>query len=187
MRNNIFTGAAMALIVIGLLLLVFCLGARFAQPTYGPQTAVDTSANIGMSPTIRVVETHTVEYIEKPVTEVKYIDRFKSVPVELRNFSSLEELKQWLKDRKNVTTVRFQSPDTNIDCDDYALEMQQKALTDGYTMSFQIIESDKYNSLFKSSKLPPNTLHAINLAVIANNAYYIEPQTDEIAFAAHLD
>ena len=66
------------------------------------------------SPTVecRVIETHTIEYVEKPVTEVKYVERVKRVPVELRNFSNLEELKQWLKDRKNVTTVRFQSTDT---------------------------------------------------------------------------
>jgi len=67
------------------------------------------------------------------------------------------------------------------------LGLQRKALADGYVMSFQIIEPDKYNSIFESSKLPPNSLHAINLVLIGNSAYYIEPQTGEIVFAANLD
>ena len=191
MKNNIFTGVAMTLVVVGLLILTFCIGARFAQATYEPQATTDTNANIntGFSPTIesRVIATHTIEYVEKPVIEVKYVERVKSVPVELCNFTDLEELKQWMEGRKNVTTVRFQSANTLLDCDDYALELQQEALTDGYVMSFQIIEPDKYNSLFEGSKLPPNILHAINLVLIGNTAYYVEPQTGEIVFAACLD
>ena len=191
MKNNITTKAAMTLIAVGLLVLVFCIGTRFAQTTYEPQITVDTNANIGtsFSPTVesRVIATHTVEYIEKPVTEVKYVERVTSVPTELRNFTDLEELKKWMEGRKNVTTVRFQSGDTLVDCDDYAYELQQKALADGYVMSFQIIEPDTYNSLFESGQLPPNTLHAINLVLIGNNAHYIEPQTGEIVFAANLD
>jgi len=191
MKNNITIKAAMTLITVGLLVLVFCIGTRFAQTTYESQTTVDTNANINIGNSLsvesRVIATHTVEYIEKPVTEVKYVERVQIVPVELHNFSNLEELKQWMKGRKNVNTVRFQSADTLVDCDDYAFELQQKALADGYVMSFQIIEPDKYNSLFESSKLPPNTLHAINLVLIGNAAHYIEPQTGEIVFAAHLD
>ena len=191
MRNNIFTGVVKTIIAVGLLASVFCIGVRFAPATYEPQTNVDTNANINtdFSPTVesRVIATHTVEYIEKPVIEVKYVERVTSIPIELRNFTDLEELKQWIEDRNKITTVLFQSADTLVDCDDYAFELQQNALADGYVMSFQIIEPDKYNSLFESSQLPLNTLHAINLVIIGNNAYYIEPQTGEIVFAAQLD
>lgn len=190
MRNNVATGAAITVIVIGLLVLAFCIGARFAQSTYEPQTTVDTNTNINTAfgPTVesRVIATHTIEYVEKPVIEVKYVERVTSVPVELRNFTDLKELKQWIEGRNKVTTVRFQSAETLVDCDDYAYELQQEALADGYVMSFQIIEPDTYNSLFEN-KLPPDTLHAINLVLIGNTAHYIEPQTGEIAFAANLD
>jgi len=191
MRKNVITRVAMTLIAIGILSLAFCIGTRFAQTTYKSQTIVDTNANInaGFSPIVesRVIATHTVEYVEKPVAEVKYIERITKVPVELRNFTDLEELELWMEGRKNVTAVRFQSADTLVDCDDYALELQQNALVDGYVMSFQIIESGRYNGLFESGKLPQNTLHAINLVLIRNNAYYIEPQTGEIVFAANID
>ena len=118
---------------------------------------------------------------------VEYVEHIKSVPVELRDFNELEELKQWLGNNKNVTTVRFQSPDAIVDCDDYALELQYKALADGFIMSFEISGESAYNTLFKTA-LPPNqSLRAINLAIIGNDAYYIEPQTDEVVFVAHLD
>ena len=191
MRNNIIVTAAMTLIAIGLLLLVFCIGTHLSQATYEPQTTVDTNTqlNVGFQPTVecRVIETHTIEYVEKPVTEVKYVERVKRVPVELHNFSNLEELKQWLEGRKNVTTVRLQSPDTIVDCDDYAYELQQKALLDGYIVSFEIIGESEYNELFTTPLPPSQSLHAINLAIIGNSAYYIEPQTDEVVFAAYLD
>jgi len=191
MRNNIITRVAMTLIVLGILSLVFCIGTQFGQASSGLQTTGEASPNINtsISPTVqsRVIETHTVEYVEKPVTVVEYIERVKRVPIELRNFNTLEELEQWMEGRQNVTTIRLQSDDILVDCDDYALELQQKAIVDGYVMSFQIIDSDKYNSLFESSKLPPDNLHAINLVIIRNTAHYIEPQTGEVVFAAQLD
>ena len=121
------------------------------------------------------------------MTVTEYVKRVQRVPIELRNFSDLKELKQWLKDRKNVTTVRFQSPDTIVDCDDYALELQHEALADGYIMSFEVIGEGEYNALFKTSLPTSQSLHAINLAIIDNDVYYIEPQTDEIVLVAQLD
>ncbi len=110
------------------------------------------------------------------------------VSVELCNFSDLEELKQWLVEvDMNTTTTYFQSSGVTIDCDDYALGMQHKALTDSYIMSFEVISRSEYNAVFKS-KLPlSQSLHAISLVIIGNEAYYIEPQTSEIGFATHLD
>jgi len=175
--------ALMTLFAIAVLNLFFSIVVSVSPVAFEQQT---TRA---IEPTVkcRLVEKHTVQYVDTPVTVVEYVERTQKVPVELRNFNDLEELKQWLKDRKNVTTVRFQSPNTIVDCDDYALEMQHKALADGYLISLEIIDTSEYNGLFKNSELPLNSLHAINLAIIGNNAYYIEPQTDEVVFAAYLD
>ena len=112
----------------------------------------------------------------------------------MRNFENPEELKQWLKD-SHVITVQARIVDSKTgqlikepDCDDYALKLQQKALADGYVMSFEIIQPSEYNTLFKDKRLPSGSLHAINLVIIGNNdVYYIEPQTDEVVLAAHLD
>ena len=183
--------AFMVLFIIMVLGILFCAGAAASQAAPELQTAIKTNAQLNAgsmsSAQCRLVETHTVQYIEKPVTEVEYIERVESVPVELGNFRDLEELEQWLKDRRSVATVWLQSPDTIIDCDDYALELQNGALGDGYIISFEIIGQSEYNRLFTTPLPPSQSLHAINLAIIGNGAYYIEPQTDEVVFAAHLD
>lgn len=194
MRNDWFGTrftSSKTLVAVAILATAFSAGAAIGQATPESQATTYTNTNLdnGFNPTVeaRLIETHTVQYVEKPVVEVEYIERVKRVPAELRNFSDLEELKRWLEDRKNPTTVRFQSLDTIVDCDDYALELQHKALADGYIMSFEVIGESEYNALFKTPLPPTQSLHAINLVIIDNGAYYIEPQTDEIVFAAHLD
>ena len=172
-----------ALFAVAVLNLFFSMGICISPVASEQQTARVVEPTVEC----RLVERHTVQYVEKPVTVTEYVEQIKRVPVELRNFSDLEELKQWLKDRGNVTTVRFQSPGVTIDCDDYALDMQHKALADGYIMSFEVIGGSEYNALFNTSLPTSQTLHAINLAIINNSVYYVEPQTGEVAFAVHLD
>ncbi len=189
-----FTKAYLGLVVLFTTVamsILFGTGAVVSQAIPEEQTGISTNPqlNPGFQPAVRVrlVETRIVQYVEKPVVEVRYVERVERVPVELRNFTDLEELSQWLKDKMNVTTVWFQSPETTIDCDDYALELQNKALADGYIVSFQIIGRSEYDSLFSTPLPPSQSLHAINLAIIGNSAYYIEPQTDEVVLAAQLD
>ncbi len=168
------------LFAVAVLNIFFSIG----QATIKPQTITVTEPVVKC----QLIETHTVQYVEKPVTVVEYIERTKKVPVELRNFGDIEELKQWLVEvNMNATTTYFQPPGVTIDCDDYALDMQRKTLTDGYIMSFEVISRSEYNAVFKSKLPPSQSLHAISLVIIGNGAYYIEPQTSEISFAAHLD
>ncbi len=164
--------------------ILFGAGAAIGQSQQEPQTVTVTEPLVEC----QVVKRHTIQYVDRPVTVVEYVDRVEKIPMQLRNYQELEELKQWLvRVQTNTTTIYFGQPDVTVDCDDFALALQRKALEDGYMMSFQIIEPGKYNSLFESGKMPPSTLHAINLAIVGNSAYYIEPQTSEVVFAAQLD
>lgn len=172
------------LITIGVLASAFCAGTYLSPVASEPQTTSVIKPGVEC----QLIERHTVQYVDRPVTVVNNIERVQRVPTELCNFNNLEELKQWLVALDtNTTTVYFQSPDAPVDCDDYALDLQRKALADGYILSFEIISRSEYNAVFKSKLPPSQSLHAINLAIIGNNAYYIEPQTGEIVFAAHLD
>jgi hypothetical protein len=172
------------LIAIGVPASVFCAGIYVNPVAFAPQTATVIEPSVEC----QLVERHTVQYVDRPVTVVNNIEQVQRIPVELRNFSDLEELRQWLAAvDTNTTTVYFQPPDASVDCDDYALDLQRKALADGYIMSFEVIGRSEYNAVFKSELPPSQSLHAINLAIIGNNAYYIEPQTGEVVFAAYLD
>ena len=172
------------LISIGVLSLAFCAGVYLCPVVSESQT----SSVIGPTVECQLVESHTVQYIDRPVTVVNNIERLQRIPVDLRNFKDLGELKQWLAAvAMNTTTIFFQLPDAPVDCDDYALDLQRKALADGYILSFQVISRSEYNAVFQGELPPGQGLHAINLAIIGNSVYYIEPQTGEVAFAIYLD
>ena len=89
-------------------------------------------------------------------------------PRELRNFSSIEELKLFLAEDN---TNEHEYIESEFDCDDFALMLQHNALEKGYIMNCQ--------TLF--------TAHALNMVIIDNEIYYIEPTTDEIIFLTHVD
>jgi hypothetical protein len=89
-------------------------------------------------------------------------------PRELRNFSSVEELELFLAEDN---TNEHEYIESEFDCDDFALMLQRNALEKGYIMNCQ--------TLF--------TAHALNMVIIDNEIYYIEPTTDEIIFLTHVD
>ena len=177
------------LLAVTVLASVALLGVFFSASADTGESVEDNPVNKIAWSTVesKLVARHTIEYIETPVTTIKYVDRVTAEPVQLRNFHDLKELKEWLSGSWTLLTLHLQSPDNAVDCDDYALALQQRALEDGFIMSFEIIAGDEYNALFGNPLPPGQSLHAINLAIIGNSAYYIEPQTGEIVFAVYLD
>jgi len=164
-------GFRRVLLIIGILTLVFCAGGYLGQATFEPQVIIEH-------------KTLTIyQVIEKVVPIEKVIVERVEVPVKLRDFETLEKLEQWLEE----TGIRVQFGGNLFDCDNYALGLQQKAINDGYLMSFEAIRADEYNKLFKANKLTPGELHAINSVIIGNDVYYIEPQTREVVLVGHLD
>lgn len=191
MRNN-KTGSLIK-ISAGIVLVVaaYCLGAGIIPVTFDFIT--DTRAVAGPAiqntPTVeaRLVSTHTVEYVEQTVVRTEFVDVVRQVNADLRNFASLDELEHWIFDIRSLTTISFRQEDSVTDCDDYALDLQRKALEAGFLVSFQIIGIREYNEKFAIPLPESGTLHAINLAVIGNSVFYIEPQTGEVVHAAYLD
>lgn len=162
-----FTKALGVLLILATSSLAFCAGGYVGQVTFEPQVIVDYQT------ISRVIE----RVVYEPVEVEKVIVEQVEVSKELHYFESLDELEQWLSGISIFAS----------DCDDFAIELQRKALKDGYILSFEVIYPSEYNSLFKQKRLPSGIVHAINLTVIGNEVYYIEPQTHEIAFAAYLD
>ncbi len=151
--------AAKILLLIAVLVLVFSAGAYLMQATAKPQVVVEAVVEYKAIEIERIVETKVETVVIQPV----------------RHFESLNELESWLS---GVIIVSWG------DCDDYALIMQELALSQGYIISFEVIYPDEYNPLFETQLDKP---HAMNLAVIGNEIYYIEPQTMEIVLRGYLD
>jgi hypothetical protein len=191
MRNRIIKTTLKLIAGTGIIVMAYCIGAGVIPTALGlpGNDYVAYAPETIRTPTVeaRLVETHTVEYIEEKVVETEYIDVIRRVKTELKNFTTLNELEDWLVTTYKQATIHFQQTDTAFDCDDYAFEMQQKALEDGYIMSFEIISISEYNELFAIPLSETDSLHAINLAIIGNSVFYIEPQTGETVHAAYLD
>jgi len=125
---------------------------------------------------IRVVETKTViRETEVPVEVVV------KEPLELCEFSSLEELKVWLTEDDTDEVYYIFCDESGRaefkwserwDCDDYAFQLQRRALEQGYLMSVEITK---------------NQTHLANSTPIGNKIYIIEPQTDEIIGSVLID
>ena len=127
-----------------------------------------------------------VEYVEKPViryvveTEVveKMVETVVEKPVELRDFTSLAELEDWLAS-DGTDGLHFLFGDDGIypnpayeDCDDYAVVLQRSAEESGYRISVQV-DTRKH--------------HALNCVFIGNEVFFIEPQTDEVWLECYRD
>ena len=137
---------------------------------------------VGCAPVVEYVETPVYIEVER-VVEVEKVVEVETVievetPIELRDFESLAELREWLGEGRFILFG-------DTDCDDYALYLQKTGLGDGYLINFEAILPDEYNGLFE--KMEISQLHAINLVIIDNAVYYIEPQTREIVLRGYLD
>jgi hypothetical protein len=195
-------GVLCTLFLLASAALVFCFGSYVGQKLYQPKVVtryevinVDRVVEkVIYTPVDRVIETVVYEPVEKIVYEQVEKPVIKEVEVSrpLVLFENLADLRQWLSNI-SVIEIGFNVVDQNnnsisqLDCDDYARRLQDKALQNGYIISFEVIRSAEYNSLFKEKKIPAGAIHAINSTIIGNEVYYIEPQTKEIVFVANLD
>jgi len=80
---------------------------------------------------------------------------------QVRHFNSLDELEEWLAE--DDTDQLLYSDEFN--CIDFALQLQERALADGYILSTEVL---------------PIAYHWANIAVVGDVFYIIEPQDDRI-------
>jgi hypothetical protein len=182
--------------VLVILALAFCAGRYLGQATLESQVMIAYEIH-NMDQVKGEAVNQPGEIIKKRVRTYKPTKSTALNGVEstglLRYYQDLNELEQWLGEMKildsgsNVLAEEVNQGIKSDDCDDYALKLQEKALQDGYMMSFEIIHSREYNELFKKGQVPDGTIHAINSVIIGNEVYYIEPTTQEIVLVAFLD
>ncbi len=123
------------------------------------------------------------------------------------NFDSLSELEAWLAEDDTDSYIYI--PDT-FDCDDFALTLSEHAREDGYIIYFQIVDfelvydEDASGWYIEEGYYPyyyhefdfwtdedlggvgqPD--HAMNVAVIGNDVYLVESQTDNVWLWCCLD
>jgi len=190
MATNRFAKVSNVLLILASVALIFCAGVYIGQVTFKPQVIIEPKIQTKFIdrvihiPVEKVVEKEIYIPVEKVV--VQDIETYKP----LRHFQDLDELEGWLG--QEVLFVGIDVVDERTgkfikrwECVDYAIRLQEKALKEGYIMSFEVIHHSEYNSLFKQ-KIPYGSSHAINSLIIGNEIYYIEPQNHEIVFVANI-
>ena len=85
----------------------------------------------------------------------------------LRHFNSLDELQAWLAE-DDTNQMEYCE---EFNCIDFALQLQERALADGYILSTEVL---------------PVAYHWANIAVIGDVYYVIEPQDDRILLEVNI-
>ena len=127
-----------------------------------------------------------VIYLEAaPITET--VEVIVEVPMGLRNFENTEELEKWLEDNYVDHAVMLYMGVKKFDCDDYALRLIKDAKADGFQLWFQVLPPSYKRPDTGERITKSNEAHALCSAIIGNELYFIEPQTDEYWFVAEVD
>ena len=139
--------------------------------------------------------------LEKPVSEVRpvYLEAAKpvdivrevEVPVTLKDWDTLEQLEEFLaSDDTNERIILTADSQGKISfdnqCEDYALQLRDRAMARGMFLSITALHPKEYEKWY-GKRLKPDRYHAICLARIGSELWYIEPATDEHWLALYLD
>lgn len=136
-----------------------------------------------VTPPAKVIEIiKEVQVIVEIIKEVPVIVEVeKKLAYEFREFEDLTELTDWLeRNRLPIVIVADGSGSINLlnpesssryDCDDYAEDLQRKALVQGLLMSQQLVLNGRVYGVKVTSITEP---HMGNMAIAGNDIYYIE-------------
>lgn len=164
---------------------VFSFGAYYGQRVHEPEVVTQ----------IQYVERPV--YIEQASPEVgSQIHNIPLPPVErvvekiiqksspLTDFQSLDELTQFLKENGSSKGYDFVANSRGLivfngQCANLAEQLQARAEAKGKRLDKAIIDSDQYYRWY-GERIPIEDSHAVNMAWIGKEIYFIEPQTDRV-------
>ena len=129
------------------------------------------------------------EPVIKEVVVTKIVEVVKEVPVKLRHFESVQELKDWLKQVPMRLHLKANSEgviELQGVCEDVAIDLQDRAIEDGYKMSIEALDRGQYHKWY-GEWLEKDRLHAINSVVIGNEFWFIDFLADKVWLGAYLD
>jgi hypothetical protein len=148
---------------------------------------------------IEKVEVTTPVFIDR----IRYIERdigtavtiYDPVYTSLEDWQSVEELRAFLDaddTESNVTIISQTGGQISFtgQCEDFALQLRARAAAIGKNLEIIAINSaelNKWKSYFGNKSLSNGDYHALNMAIIGNEIWYVEPQQDICWHAMYLD
>lgn len=125
---------------------------------------IEVEKSVPVERVVRIVQTEN---------RTVYVDVVKEVPVIVKSqsrwFESFGDLQAWYtKTAFNIT------PAEDWDCDDWAIEFQQRALEDGYLLPLAPVYQGKILGVKVLDPISNDVSHVANWTLIGNDFYYIE-------------
>ena len=190
--NNLSKPNKILLYILGLTLAAgfFCWGLVYSKLTFVPEIIIHNVTKYveryTEKPTVEVIETFVEKKVIEEVPVIEYVEIEieveveKEVPLELREFESVEELEEWL--RIDMTDELPYITDI-FECENFARTLMKNTLDSGRYMSFQVLKNYTRPKTKEFIEGP----HAINSAIIGNYIYFIDPQSDDYWIAFKLE
>jgi len=136
-----------------------------------------------------IIEVEVPVEVVQEVEVIKEVEVVKEVPVELRQFESIQELKDWLQQVDRRIPLRANSEGViqlRGICEDVAMYLQDRAIEDGYKMSMELLGRDEYHKWY-GERLDKGQLHAVNSVIIGNEVWFIDFSSDKVWLGVYLD
>jgi hypothetical protein len=129
--------------------------------------------------------------VDRPVYVVKEIEVPREIPVMLKDWDSPEQLAEFLKSDDTDQRLILQANDNgsielNGQCEDLALQLRDRAMATGRYLSVQVLNPKEYEKWYGVA-VGSKVYHAICMARIGNEFWYIEPSNDKQWLALYLD
>ncbi len=192
-KSKLIVTAAIALLTCALWTMALNTGLARAQVRV--ITSVKNSSHAVPVPVYLEVEkpVPTVTPIEvvRPVYVEKEVEVPREIPVTLKDWDSPEQLGEFLKNDDTDQRLILQADGSgevsfNGQCEDLALQLRDRAMAVGRYLSVQVLNPGEYYKWYGRAA-GPDVYHAIGMARIGNQFWYIEPATDKYWRALNLD
>jgi hypothetical protein len=139
----------------------------------------------------KLVPTVTTIEVDRPVYIEKEVEVPREVPVMLKDWDSPEQLAEFLKNDDTDGRIILQADSSgaiafNGQCEDLALQLRDRAMAIGKYLSVQVLNPKEYEKWY-GIKVRSDVYHAICMARIGNQFWYIEPANDKHWSALNLD
>ena len=174
--------------LVGVSVQSYLLGYQDGYNAYQPRAITKT---VQLPPVI----THEVQaiYVDKPIEIEKIVYQDKIRFQKLTDFASLEELQAFLaQDDTNEWLILTASSSGTVQfdgaCEDYAFQLRDRASQIGKRLETELLTRSEYVEYYgDTGGLGVNDKHMVNKAVIGNDVYLVEPQSDKVWKVVELD
>lgn len=195
-KGKVIVPVAIVLVICATWTIALNVGLTHAEPdviTYVKNSSypVTEPVYIEAVKTVSVEQpVRTVEVIQPVYFETKAPVPLE-VPVLLKDWDSPEQLFEFLSnddtDQNFIFTADSQGHiSLNGQCEDYALQLRDRAMAEGMYLSVVALPPQEYEKWY-GQPVGADQYHAICMARIGNEFWYIEPTTDECWLALYLD